>query len=84
MKLGFPKFYRAQVYPYIQPAVAYLQATPLGQQIVENLEANVEAVKDNEPALSRNKLYLTRWTRPIKPATQSKVATQPNATCNQK
>ena len=53
MKLGFPKFYRAQVYPYIQPALAYLQATPPGPQIVENLEANVEAVKDNEPALSR-------------------------------
>ncbi|MEM1256190.1 MAG: metal-dependent phosphohydrolase [Cyanobacteria bacterium P01_H01_bin.21] len=53
MKLGFPKFYRAQVYPYIQPAIAYLQATPLGQQIVENLEANVETVKENEPALSR-------------------------------
>ncbi len=53
LKLGFPKFYRTQVYPYIQPALTYLQATPLGQQIVENLEANVEAVVSNEPALSR-------------------------------
>ncbi|ESA38530.1 metal-dependent phosphohydrolase [Leptolyngbya sp. Heron Island J] len=53
MKLGFPKFYRTQVYSYIQPALAYLQATPLGQQIVENLEANIEAVSSNEPALSR-------------------------------
>ena len=53
MKLGFPKFYRTQVYAYIQPALAYLQATPLGQQIVENLEANIEAVKDSEPALLR-------------------------------
>ncbi|EKU98787.1 hypothetical protein Lepto7375DRAFT_8110 [Leptolyngbya sp. PCC 7375] len=53
LKLGFPKFYRTQVYSYIQPALAYLQATPLGQQIVENLEANVEAVNINQPALSR-------------------------------
>ncbi|MEM9485218.1 MAG: metal-dependent phosphohydrolase [Cyanobacteria bacterium P01_F01_bin.116] len=51
MQLGFPKFYRSQVYQYIQPALAYLQATPLGQQIVENLEANVDAVRDSEPAL---------------------------------
>lgn len=53
LKLGFPEFYRTQVYQYIQPALVYLQATPLGQQIVENLEANVEAVRNNEPALSR-------------------------------
>lgn len=53
MKLGFPKFYRTQVYSYIQPALTYLQATPLGQQIVDNLEANVEAVKDSAPALLR-------------------------------
>lgn len=53
LKLGFPKFYRTQVYPYIQPALAYLQATPLGQQIVENLETNIETVSRNAPALSR-------------------------------
>lgn len=52
LKMGFPKFYRTQVYRYIQPALAYLQATPLGQQIVENLEANVRAVNDVQPALS--------------------------------
>ena len=51
--MGFPKFYRTQVYPYIQPALAYLQATPLGQQIVENLEANVEAVNIKQPALTK-------------------------------
>lgn len=54
MQLGFPGFYHAQVYPYIQPALAYLQATPLGQQIVENLDANVMAVEPVEPALSNH------------------------------
>ncbi|MGD1855942.1 MAG: metal-dependent phosphohydrolase [Leptolyngbyaceae cyanobacterium] len=44
LKLGFPEFYRTQVYKYIQPALAYLQETALGQQIVVNLEANVQAV----------------------------------------
>lgn len=53
LKRGFPEFYRTQVYHYIQPALAYLQATPLGQQIVENLEANIEAVSKELPALSR-------------------------------
>ncbi|MDJ0705617.1 MAG: metal-dependent phosphohydrolase [Leptolyngbyaceae cyanobacterium MO_188.B28] len=52
LKLGFPKFYHTQVYAYIQPALAYLQATPLGQHIVENLEANVMGVNRNEPALA--------------------------------
>lgn len=53
LKLGFPKFYRSQVYPYIQPALAYLNATPLGQQIVENLESNVRAVSSDELVSSR-------------------------------
>ena len=53
LQLGFPKFYHSQVYPYIQPALSYLQTTPLGQQIVENLEANVEAVRDSEPVSLR-------------------------------
>ena len=52
LKLGFPKFYHTQVYAYIQPALAYLQATPLGQHIVENLEANVKGVSCDEPALA--------------------------------
>ncbi|MEA5466229.1 metal-dependent phosphohydrolase [Leptothoe sp. PORK10 BA2] len=54
LKLGFPEFYRTQVYPYIQPALAYLQATALGQQIVENLEANVRGVSH------RDKLVLSK------------------------
>ncbi|NES72107.1 MAG: hypothetical protein F6K24_46395 [Okeania sp. SIO2D1] len=49
LKLGFPEFYRTQVYTYIRPALAYLQTTALGQQIVENLNANVSAVSCNEP-----------------------------------
>ena len=53
LRLGFPKFYHTQVYAYIQPALAYLQATPLGQQIVENLDANVQGVRRDDPVLSR-------------------------------
>lgn len=53
LKLGFPEFYRTQVYTYIRPALAYLQTTDLGQHIVENLNANVSAVSCNEPALSK-------------------------------
>lgn len=52
LKLGFPRFYHTQVYPYIQPALAYLQATPWGQHIVENLEANVDAVRREELVLA--------------------------------
>ncbi|MCG8366142.1 MAG: hypothetical protein MJA27_22755, partial [Pseudanabaenales cyanobacterium] len=54
LRLGFPKFYRTQVYAYIQPALAYLQATPLGRQIVENLKANVKGVSRDEPANQPN------------------------------
>ena len=53
LRLGFPKFYHTQVYAYIQPALTYLQTTPLGRQIVENLEANVKRMSRDEPALAR-------------------------------
>ncbi|MEM8612914.1 MAG: metal-dependent phosphohydrolase [Cyanobacteria bacterium P01_H01_bin.105] len=53
LKLGFPEFYRSQVYRYIQPALTYLQATPLGQQIVENLETNIKTVINSTPAIAR-------------------------------
>ena len=49
LKLGFPKFYREQVYPYIQPALAHLRVTALGQQIIENLQNNVMAVRRSAP-----------------------------------
>ena len=52
LKLGFPEFYQSQVLPYIQPALAYLRATPLGQQYIEHMEANVRAVRNSTPALS--------------------------------
>lgn len=47
LKLGFPEFYRTQVLPYIQPALGYLRATPLGQQYIEHMEANVRAVRES-------------------------------------
>jgi hypothetical protein len=55
LKFNYPCFYRDQVYPYIQPALAYLQATPGGRQIIENLEANVTAVEQElvAPGLAR-------------------------------
>ncbi|MGD1905708.1 MAG: metal-dependent phosphohydrolase [Leptolyngbyaceae cyanobacterium] len=51
LKWNYPSFYRTQVYPYIQPALTYLQATPQGCQIIENLEANVAAVEQEQVAL---------------------------------
>ena len=44
LKLGFSEFYRTQVYKFIQPALAYLQATAFGQQTVSNLQANLQEV----------------------------------------
>ena len=45
LKLGYPRFYRTQVLPYIKPALGYLKATPQGCQIIANLEANVIAAE---------------------------------------
>ncbi|MEM6254391.1 MAG: metal-dependent phosphohydrolase [Cyanobacteria bacterium P01_D01_bin.156] len=51
LKLSFPDFYHSQVLPYIQPALAYLRETPLGQHYIDHLEANVKTVRDNTPTL---------------------------------
>ena len=45
MWLGYPKFYWNVVYPYIQDAIAYLELTQQGKQIVANLSANVFRVE---------------------------------------
>jgi hypothetical protein len=41
LRSSFPKFFRTAVYPLIQPALRYLQATPQGRQIVQELFNNV-------------------------------------------
>jgi hypothetical protein len=41
LRIGFPKFFRTVVYPLIQPALRYLQATQQGRQIVQELFNNV-------------------------------------------
>ncbi|MCY7393309.1 MAG: metal-dependent phosphohydrolase [Leptolyngbyaceae cyanobacterium CAN_BIN12] len=41
LRTSFPDFFRTVVYPLIQPALRYLQATPQGRQIVQELFNNV-------------------------------------------
>ncbi|NEQ28736.1 MAG: metal-dependent phosphohydrolase [Microcoleus sp. SIO2G3] len=45
LRAGYPRFYRGIVYPLIEPALQYLQATPSGQQIILRLEANLWKVE---------------------------------------
>lgn len=45
LRADYPRFYRTVVYPLIQPALQYLQATSSGQQIILRLEANVWQVE---------------------------------------
>ncbi|NJL22774.1 MAG: metal-dependent phosphohydrolase [Leptolyngbyaceae cyanobacterium SM1_3_5] len=45
LRAGYPRFYRTAVYPLIQPALQYLQATASGQQVILRLEANVWQVE---------------------------------------
>lgn len=41
VRSNYPSFYWNVVFPYIQPALSYLQLTPKGKEIVANLYANV-------------------------------------------
>lgn len=41
LRTSFPNFFRTVVYPLIQPALRYLQATQQGRQIVQELFNNV-------------------------------------------
>jgi hypothetical protein len=41
MRAGYPAFYRRVVYPLIEEAIAYLQATHQGRQTLNHLYANV-------------------------------------------
>lgn len=45
LRAGYPSFYQNVVYPYIQTAMHYLEATQQGRQIVANLCANVLTAK---------------------------------------
>jgi hypothetical protein len=41
LRTSFPKFFYSVVYPLIQPALRYLQVTPQGRQVVQELFNNV-------------------------------------------
>jgi hypothetical protein len=45
LRRNYPKFYWNSVYPYIQPALDYLEVTQEGKQILANLYANVFRVE---------------------------------------
>jgi hypothetical protein len=45
LRKNYPNFYWKGVYPYIQPALRYLQTTQEGKQIIANLYANVFRVE---------------------------------------
>lgn len=45
LKKNYPTFYWKGVYPYIQPALRYLETTQEGKQIIANLYANVFRVE---------------------------------------
>jgi hypothetical protein len=47
---NYPKFYWNNVYPYIQPALEYLEVTQEGKQIVAHLYANVFRVEHAQVA----------------------------------
>lgn len=45
LRAGYPKFFRHAVYPYIQPALHYLKATPKGRQVITDLYTHVFTVE---------------------------------------
>lgn len=45
LRAGYPTFFRTAVYPHIQPALAYLQATRKGRHYVATLYANLRTVE---------------------------------------
>lgn len=45
LRKNYPNFYWKGVYPYIQPALRYLETTQEGKQIIANLYANVFRVE---------------------------------------
>lgn len=50
LRNNYPKFYWNGVYPFIKPALDYLNLTQQGKQIVANLYANVFKVEHEEPS----------------------------------
>ncbi|MDJ0515186.1 MAG: metal-dependent phosphohydrolase [Trichodesmium sp. MO_231.B1] len=48
LRQGYPKFYWNVVYSYIKDAIAYLNLTQQGKQIVANLSANVFRVEHDD------------------------------------
>ncbi|MBD2461196.1 metal-dependent phosphohydrolase [Oscillatoria sp. FACHB-1407] len=52
LRASYPNFYRKVVYPYVQTALTYLEATQQGRQIVANLYANVLSAEQNYAGLS--------------------------------
>ncbi len=52
LRCNYPKFYWTVVYPYIQPALRYLNLTQEGKQIIANLYANVFRMEHEQQAAS--------------------------------
>lgn len=50
LRRNYPKFYWTVVYPYIQPALRYLNLTQEGKQVIANLYANVFRVEHEQQA----------------------------------
>ena len=64
VRAGFPSFYWNVVHPYIKDAIAYLNRTQSGKQIVAQLQANVFTVEHEAPSPTLNK--------PLMPITSNK------------
>ncbi len=54
LRKNYPTFYRNVVFPYIQPALRYLELTLEGKQIVAHLYANVFRVEHELTRSARN------------------------------
>lgn len=58
LRRNYPKFYWVNVYPYIKDAIAYLNLTQQGKEIVAHLYSNVFMMEHDQgdmvPALHRN------------------------------
>ena len=50
LRAAYPQFFREVVYPYIQPALLYLNVTPQGRQTVERLYTNLARSEYPEPS----------------------------------
>ncbi|MGF1538592.1 MAG: metal-dependent phosphohydrolase, partial [Elainellaceae cyanobacterium] len=51
---GYLDFYRRSVYPYIQPALGYLNETPEGQDTIRRLYNNLaQSERDEVPSVGR-------------------------------